>query len=271
MCKLLSAGFFRLKKDITFWLFAILTIGISCLTLIRYYFSENGVILDIVVNNYIQYIGLFIAIFVGIFVGKEYSEGIIRNKIIVGQSRLLIYLSKFIICVVASVLCQLIYICIVLIIGIPLFGKIQMPISQFMLSILNTILIVIVYCSIFNFIAMIFSEITVSITINILIFITMFIIEASIGYIANSSKYITNSFWDNGIETIISEELNPNYPGDAKVKSAKIIYLLIPQGQANKIANGNKDSLCQMPIYSVIITCTINLVGIYLFSKKELK
>ena len=82
MIKLLKAGFFRLKKDSIFWLFVFLTIGIAGFTLFRYTSNEE-VQLDKIVNEFIMYIGLFIAIFVSIFVGKEHSEGIIRNKIIV--------------------------------------------------------------------------------------------------------------------------------------------------------------------------------------------
>lgn len=160
---------------------------------------------------------------------------------------------------------------IILSIGVPLFGGLQIPLSQFIISILNTILIIITYCSIFNFIAMICTEITVSTTINILVFITMFIVESSLGYIANSSKYITHSYWEDGVEYIINQELNPNYPGDQKVKLAQLIYLFIPQGQASKILNRDTESLYQMPIYSIVLINVINMGGIYIFGKKELK
>lgn len=82
MYKLLKAGLFRLKKDVIFWLFIFLTLGITAVTLFRYTTVE-GATLDRFINQFVIYIGLFIAIFVSIFVGKEHSEGIIRNKIIV--------------------------------------------------------------------------------------------------------------------------------------------------------------------------------------------
>ena len=82
MTKLLKAGFFRLKKDTIFWVFLFLSIGIAGITLYRFY-DINLPKLDRLISEYIWYIGLLMAIFVSIFVGKEYSEGIIRNKIIV--------------------------------------------------------------------------------------------------------------------------------------------------------------------------------------------
>ena len=83
MYKLLKAGFFRLRKDVIFWLFIFMTLGITGYTLIRYFISSNTYLLDRFVNEFVMYIGIFISIFVSIFVGKEYSDGIIRNKIIV--------------------------------------------------------------------------------------------------------------------------------------------------------------------------------------------
>ena len=218
MIKLLKAGFFRLKKDVIFWLFVFLTIGIAGFSLFRYT-SNEGVYLDKILNEFIMYIGLFIAIFVSIFVGKEHSQGIIRNKIIVGHSRISIFLSNLIISIVVSLLCELIYLIIVFLIGIPLFGQMQMSFSQFAIVLLNTALVIISFCSIYNFITMICSEITISTTICIILFIVMFIVQGAFGLTAYANKYIENAFYDeNGNKHIISQELDPNYPGDEKVK-----------------------------------------------------
>ena len=270
MIKLLKAGFFRLKKDVIFWLFIFLTIGMAGFTLFRY-LSVEGAYLDKILNEFIMYIGLFIAIFVSIFVGKEYGQGIIRNKIIVGHSRISIFLSNLIISIVVSLLCELIYLIIVFLIGIPLFGQMQMSFSQFAIVLLNTALVIISFCSIYNFITMICSEITISISICIILFVAMFVAQAALGFTAHASKYIENAFYDNGNKYIISQEPNPNYPGDEKVKQARMIYLSIPQGQANEIGNNNLEYLKQMPIYSITLIGIVNILGIYIFSKKELK
>ena len=270
MIKLLKAGFFRLKKDVIFWLFIFLTIGMAGFTLFRY-LSNEGVYLDKILNEFIMYIGLFIAIFVSIFVGKEYGQGIIRNKIIVGHSRISIFLSNLIISIVVSLLCELIYLIIVFLIGIPLFGQMQMSFSQFAIVLLNTALVIISFCSIYNFITMICSEITISISICIILFVAMFVAQAALGFTANSRKYIEHAFWDNGNKYIISQEPDPNYPGDEKVKQARTLYLSIPQGQAMKIGGNDLTYSAQMAISSIILICVVNIVGVCIFSKKELK
>ncbi len=83
MYRLLKAGLFRLKKEMIFWLFIFLSLGIAIFILFKGYSTNNEIMLDKLTNEFTLYIGLFIAIFVSMFVGKEYSEGIIRNKIIV--------------------------------------------------------------------------------------------------------------------------------------------------------------------------------------------
>ena len=82
MYNLLREGFYRLKKDIIFWLFLFVTIGASIFALFRIAESGDGTNLYNYINEYLIYIGLFMSMFISIFVGKEYSEGIIRNKII---------------------------------------------------------------------------------------------------------------------------------------------------------------------------------------------
>ena len=270
MIKLLKAGFFRLKKDVIFWLFIFLTIGIAGFTLFRY-LSIEGAPLDKILNEFIMYIGLFIAIFVSIFVGKEYGQGIIRNKIIVGHSRISIFLSNLIISIVVSLLCEIIYLIIIFLIGIPLYGQMQMSFSQFAIVLLNTALVIISFCSIYNFITMICSEITISISICIILFVAMFVAQAALGFTANSRKYIEHAFWDNGNKYIISQEPDPNYPGDEKVKQARTLYLSIPQGQAMKIGGNDLTYSAQMAISSIILIGVVNIVGVCIFSKKELK
>lgn len=83
MFKLLKAGIFRLKREAIFWLFILSSILMAAFTLFKGY-NARTTELNLFKNNEFTILqGILIAIFVSIFVGKEYSEGIIRNKIIV--------------------------------------------------------------------------------------------------------------------------------------------------------------------------------------------
>ncbi len=269
MYKLLKAGFYRLRKDKIFWIFIVITIALSIFALMRY--SANGLKLENLFNEFIYYEGLFISLFISLFIGREHSEGIIRNKIIVGHKRINIYLSNNIISIVTCLFFQLIYYIIIFAIGTPLYGEIQMNYSDIIQTILDTTLVIISYCSIFNLVTMMFSEITVSTIIGVIVYIIMFVTALNLQYIAYAQKYITNTYWENEEETIVNQELNSNYPGDDVVKLAKNVYYFIPQGQSFELAFGNTDNLNAYPKYSITLIIIVNVIGVYLFKSKELK
>ena len=184
----------------------------------------------------------------------------------------------------------MIYILIVLILGKIFDIKTNLSLPILSMSILDTILIIIVYCSIFNFVSMIFSEATVSTIINVIILVIFFILCFYFGKIANEPKYYGSINTDKyGKVTVTDKYPNPNYPGDEKVRFAKNVELSTPVGQAfsiftleddtsmsaldddNAILNTKEDILCAILIYSVTEICIINILGISIFSKRELK
>ncbi len=272
MYNLLKAGFFRLKKDIIFWLFLFITIGISVFSLIRIGGDQPNADLSRYINEFIMYIGLLISIFVSIFVGKEYSEGIIRNKVIVGHKRRNIYLANLIISIIVSLICEFIYVVLILLVYGSKFGGIQAlgtSLSEIIVKIVDTILVIIAFCSIFNFITMICREITISTTICTLLFIALFIAQAAFSLTANETPYLKEI--DQNGNIIITEDQNPTYPGDFKVKTAKVFYLLNPEGQAMELGGKGTSFLYYMPMYSTGLILVINVIGVILFDRKELK
>ncbi len=175
-------------------------------------------------------------------------------------------------CVITGIICDLAYILVALLIGIPLFGKMQMPLSQFGLMLFDSILVIIVYCSIFNFISMMCSEITISTIVCPILFVVMFVACSYLeSIIISQPEYITNTYFENGVEHIISKELNPNYPGKTKVAIAETICNLMPTGQVDGILSMENDKLQKLPFYSILDICIINIIGMYFFRKKELK
>ena len=107
MSKLLSANFIRLKKDKFFWsgLVFMLAAGIF-FPVMRYMDMRQTQTINRIDNGFFGcalFIGIVMAVFCSLFIGTEYSEGTIRNKIIIGQKRGTVYLSNFITCSLVSV------------------------------------------------------------------------------------------------------------------------------------------------------------------------
>lgn len=281
MIKLLNASFWRLKKNKIFWGVIIITLIVSAVMLITRYndeiryaeFNMQPKTIDSSFISFINIVGFLLATFTSIFVGTEYSDGTIRNKIIVGHSRKNIYLSNLIISIVVGVILELIYLLIIALIGIPLFGNIQMPIDEFAFVILNMIMIIVVFSSIFNFISLLCSNITMSTVGCLLLILVMYVIVMSISGIANSEKYLEN-------QTVGGEEneeaeliLNEDYPGDLQKEICKNIIRIIPTGQAMKLSSTSLEyeEIKIFPLYSFGVFIIINCLGIYFFKKKELR
>ena len=147
-----------------------------------------------------------------------------------------------------------------------------MPLYKVCMALFNTFFVITSFCSIYNFVTMLCKDVTISITICMLLFVAMFILQGSLMYILSTSEPIRNTYTDEyGNTTIISERENPNYPGDTIYNMAKSVYLLLPQGPASEIANNNTEYLYKIPIYTIIFVFVINLSGMWLFTRKELK
>lgn len=287
MYKLLNAGFSRLIKNKIFWGIVVITVIIA-LGLVFNRISSSGFFeneLEPVLTNYIYFIGFFIAIFTSLFVGTEYSDGAIRNKIVVGHTRKNIYLSNLIISISVGLFIEFVYLILVMIIGSPTLGGLQIPIDKFLFILLDMIFIVIAYSSIFNFITLMCSDITIATVICIIAFIGMFVVsEFVVSPIANDKKYYSNYVTNENGEVIETQKrLNPNYVGDFAKQVYKNILYIIPSGQAFQIQSTMSNLSFENDrymtdtdiklawVYSLGLIIVINGIGIYFFNRKDLK
>ena len=177
------------------------------------------------------------SLFTSLFVGTEYSDGVIRNKIIAGHKRRNIYAINFITSVVVGVIVEVIYLLIIASIGIPMFGGIQIPISEFLFILLDIFMMIVFYAAIFTFISLICSNITISTVLCLLLLLVMLVIAA--------------------LQT----------PGDALLN-------ILPTGQGMQVSlldYREEANISLLWVYSLGITLIINGIGIYLFNQKELK
>lgn len=278
MYKLLNAGFYRLRKNKIFWGIIVITLcmGYFCLKL-----KGAGSGIDLLLLDNLVTIGLFISIFTSLFVGLEYANGTIRNKIVVGHSRIKIYLSNLIISITVGILIEFVYMLFVTIIGLPILGGLQMPISQFIKILLNIVMIIVTYSSIFNCITLLCNDITMSTVIGIILILAMFVADGALSQTANAEKYryqITSD--ENGVITKEIIGIDQNYPGETKKKIAQFIKYIMPTGQANQIGLNVSNQIrfqeeavdtTNLLWYSIGTATIINVMGIYFFSKKELK
>ena len=273
MSKLLKAGIWRLTHNKVFVSMIVLTIIVAIAFIINSCINNYKYGVDNLIFSYINFIGFFIAMFTSLFVGSEYDYGTIRNKIIVGHSRLNIYLSTLIINIIFAIFLQLIYILVIIFVGIPILGSFTSTISQIVTTLFFLIFTIVCYTTIFSFVTLICSEITLSTIINIVLILVMFVVTQFLMQIVESREFVySTSYGENG--EILSQEIigkNPNYPGENVKEICKRILCTIPTGQVDIILNNMENTDKQILLYSTGVSIVISLLGIIIFNKKELK
>lgn len=134
MSRLLSASFIRLRKDKLFWIGTLFMVAAGIFIPVMRYMdmqrSQYTVTLD---NGFFVgsiLIGIVSAAFCSLFIGTEYNDGTIRNKVVVGHTRVSIYMANFITVAVASVIMCVVYFIAYLCVGIPLLGFLRWRLKQ---------------------------------------------------------------------------------------------------------------------------------------------
>lgn len=275
MFRLLDAGIERIKKNKVFFGCILVSVGIAIFMLVSNYSDMKIYNAQIstseLVSNYLPMIGMFIAIFTGLFIGTEYSDGTIRNKIIAGHKKINIYLSNFIISSIVAITFQIIWTVFVLIIAIPVFGKPIIELNQLLITCLDSIMFIVAYSAIFNFISVLACNKTISaVTCILLFFIMLGVTVSSINIIQTPETVQQGGLNPDTGEVSFEEIPNPHYPSDAKRQFYQTIVDIIPMGQAVSLGAGLPTNVYMLPVYSVALIVLFNGFGIYLFNKKDL-
>jgi len=220
--------------------------------------------------NYATILGIIISIFASIFLGVEYSDGAIRNKISIGHKRRNIYLSNFIVITVTSLCFYILFLIIVTVIGIPLFGNITIPIESLLKLIACIFMVIISYSSIFTFISMLISNKTITAVISIMLAFALMMVALTALRILDTQEYIQTGSMVNG-EMKFEEVLNPKYPSEEKKIVCQVLLDINPAGQSFQIAGRMAPNLNILPLYSLVIALLFTTTGMIIFNKKELK
>lgn len=277
MTNLLKANFYKMKKNKFIWIASILSVIVAI-----YYIRDNYnvyhdflsiVNINSLIFNYLPVYIIVSSILISTLLGFDYSNGSIKNKIIVGHSRLKIYISNLISTYLIILTIYLIYVLIICLSGIFLFKNLTFN-FKFLINIIILFLIILSYASISVFIAMTINNDIVSPVLNVLNSFILIIISFILLSVLSEPKYLhsDNGIYinDAGIEVIDTE--NPMYIKGSKRTIYEIIVNILPTGEAfqksrNRDIDTNSYSILCYSLCFIIIT---NTSGIFLFYNKEL-
>lgn len=287
MSKLLRGDFIRLFKSKIFWLGFIVMAGLaSWVNLVKwmdlmddpdFYDPPDEVLLAGA-----AYIWIIIAAVIGVFLGSDYSHGTIRNKHIMGHSRVAMYLSNLIVSVTATEIIHIAYMA--LIIGASAVGitqKFEMSAGNIAILIFKSILAVASLTSIVVLICMLISSRTACSVSAIVISFVLITAANSIYFRLHEKEYtepydytFTNEYGEE-IEIHEGSVKNPRYLTGTKRKTYLFFNDLLPNNQIMQLAYDYDDEdsnhTASLPLYSLSLIAVTTSAGILLFRRKDLK
>lgn len=286
MSKLLKGDFIRLFKSKIFWLgvtfmfaFAGFVVYNRWIEMCKYpdYYDYTDSILFVGA----MYIGIVIAVVIGSFIGADYKNGTIRNKFIIGHSRLSMYLSNLIICAAASMIMHSVWLIVFFAAEkLGLIRGFETSYTKIISSVLISFLPIAAFAAIFVMICtLIISKSAGSVTVLVLSFVMLIGVVTIESRLSAPEYYEPYSYtYTNEDGEIIEEnfegEKNPFYTTGTKRKIYEFLYDFLPNGQIAQIADMESTTAGKIELFSLyslsLITVT-TAAGIILFRKKDLK
>lgn len=275
MSKILSAGFARLWKSKLFYseLFVscFLSAVASC-TQFREVRNWDAIIpLEHALFNCTPFILFFAASFIALFTGSEYSDGTIRNKLIVGHGRFDVYLSEFIVNSAALLIIFFGQILTAFVLGLPMFGFFTVPVTEILLQLFDAVLMIIAMSALFTMLAMLINSKSSSTAICLILVCALFlagmILQSSLSEPEIRESYLMLSV--DGELIMGDPEPNPYYISGVKRQVYQFLFDFIPMGQAIHVAD--LSFAWYYSLYSLLLVAITTVPGLFLFRRKDIK
>jgi len=270
MIKLLRANFARLWKNKLFWGETAFMLGLGAFLAVGPYIDGSQANFGDNMMFYILFICFCSAIFCSMFLGTEYSDGTIRNKLIVGHFRSSIYLSNLITGFAAAMLMVALFLLSYCTLGSLLLEPLIIKINHLVLCVLISIFTVAAYVSIFNMLSMMITKKSSSAVTCFVLLLGLLLWAVFIQASLSAPEYVPSyELIDDAL--VLTEKLNPRYLQPAARKVYQFLFDVLPSGQSLQLSTYNIVHPYLLMLYSAVVCAVSTLFGIFAFKKKNLK
>lgn len=280
MSNLLRSDFRRLWRSKLFYLGTIAVMVAVAYTLLNnVYYMSTMKDLIIPVDNLLfmgtLVIGYAVSIVTCLLVGTEYSDGTMRNKMVVGHERCSIYFSHFITTTFAALFMMVVGSAIIIAIGLPIMGGFESSCKILLPQILCCLLSIVALNAMVLMFAMLIPSKTISVIVCLLLVIVLtLVLPTTLWAKLDAEPMIPEMNYtdSDGIMHIIPETPNPNYVTGIKRSILQICYDMIPTNQMYQYSYAQlPKNIGLFPLYSVIFTGIFSTAGICIYKRRDLK
>lgn len=277
MHNLLSANFARMKKDNVFWICVMIMFIMGVSVPVYYFFEMNkfGSVytLDSGLFSFSMALAVLLAIFCPLFIGTEYSDGTMRNKVMIGCTRGHIYSANLLVCFLAALIMCISFWAPYLCVGLLLLDFFESNVVSTVLLVVCVIAVLAALTAIFTMISMLNQNKTIVSVICILSAFFMLFAGLYLDLKLSEPEYYENYTYldENGDARVGETQKNPNYISGIKRKGYEFLYNFTSGGQMFQINRQEIDNWPQIVCYSALMVLISTGVGITAFRKKDLR
>lgn len=279
MCNLIHANMKRIWKTRVFQISAIIVAGLALFQVLMNYrdyvvcggtpYFDNALFA-------IAAVAVFpLAAFASLYIGTEYSDGTLRNKIVIGQGRTAIYIANLVVTMIVGWMFVLIWTVAYLVPGLILMESGNPPVV-YLLVYAGIFCELAVFSAIFTWISMVLGKKAGSSVACIFLTLLFFLSGTVIQSTLDQDEYYSPEYTvtESGeIEYSGELEPNPNYLPEGSRERAVYEFLLIftPGGQIMQLCAIRLDRIGSMMLYDLGWFAVMTGAGVLMFRRKSLK
>lgn len=269
----LRADFARLWKSRLFWLFILFCFGTGVLDA-----PDKSFALDSDLLSFAIAVLLLGTVFAAFFIGTDYSDGTIRNKLIIGNSRAAVYFSNLIVCCAAAELMILSFLLPTVLIGSLVGRGFIYTAEEILFRLLIENIALLAALALIVLIAMLMKSRSSAIVAGTFFSLALILCAMFLGGRLAEPEYFQGSVYideDGNLQyDTEAKEANPTYVRGTMRKVLEVAYDVLPGGQINQMTAREEIDPAHgglLLLYSAGIFAASVLIGVPVFQRRDLK
>lgn len=278
MRKLMRANLARLWKSRIFWL---CVIGLAVMSVcesvdnLKLQAYDEVVYTEDSLFEFTPMLGVVLAAFCSLFIGTEYSDGAMRNKLIVGCRRGSIFLANFLTCAISGTIISLGYIVPCVALGGLMLDGFNIGAGTIAALLGQMLMMIFASAALCNCAAMLIhsrSACTVALLVGAFLLMMMsLMIDSRLDQPKTHEIYEMVNEYGMPMEAKTVE--NPYYLDGRKRQVYQFLSDFLPSGQAVQLVGGSVETSqnWKMPVYSLVVVLGSCAAGMWCFKRKDIK
>lgn len=274
MSKLISAGLLRLRKCRVFYIVCAAAMVICAALVYSHHgdFEDYSASLRLCLFDHVPLIGLICSVFIGLMLGAEYSDGTMRNKLIVGHKRLNVYLSYVIVSAIGAVIVSALCLIVTVALGLALYKSLGISLGACLWLCFCELMIAAASASAAALVVACTRSRSVAAVMCIIVFLGLLFAGSYINGRLEEPEFIDYYLMtsNSGVPMEVETAPNPRYVSGRERTALELTCEFIPAGQSVLMSNFSVTEPARLPLMSTLFIICTTAAGCAIFKKKDL-